>query len=221
MIKAMTGADLLRLKKQPDTKPRQSYLARINSVLLALIIFINAYAILAPLAPSVEFWWQSHHDHKKQFLSAEIHSKKTATGNKTAVAPQPNHVIIPSMLLNQPILEGPISQQYSILDKGIWRWPAGSTPDQGGNTVLIGHRFTYTNPRGVFYFLNKVNVGDEIGLFWNNKEYLYKVASVTEVSATDTAIENNTSDTRLTIFTCTPLWLPKNRLVVVAKLEHS
>ena len=124
------------------------------------------------------------------------------------------------MLLDQPVLEGPISKQYSILDKGIWRWPNGSTPDKGGNTVLIGHRFTYTNPQGVFYFLNKVSLGGEIGIFWNNHEYLYRVVSISEVSPTDTAIENDTQDSRLTLFTCTPLWLPKNRLVVVAELEN-
>jgi len=123
------------------------------------------------------------------------------------------------MLLDQPVLEGPVSRQYSTLNKGIWRWPNGSTPDKGGNTVLIGHRFTYTNPRGAFYFLNKVKMGDEIGVFWNNREYLYRVASISVVSPTDTAIEDNTSDTRLTLFTCTPLWLPKDRLVVVAKLK--
>jgi sortase (surface protein transpeptidase) len=32
-----------------------------------------------------------------------------------------------------------------------------------------------------------------------------------------TQIEAPTTDARLTIFTCTPLWLPKDRLVVVAE----
>lgn len=199
--------------------PGGSRLAKLNTLLLGLIIIINLYVVLAPIAPSVIFWWQSHHGNQKQTLTQRLHPKAAAAA--PAATSQPNHVVIPSMLLDQSIQEGPVSQQYSILDKGIWRWPAASTPDKGGNTVLVGHRFTYTNPRGVFYFLNKVNIGDEIGVFWSNKEYLYKVASVTEVPPTDTAIENNTPDARLTIFTCTPLWLPKDRLVVVAELEHS
>lgn len=123
------------------------------------------------------------------------------------------------MLLNQPVLEGPIAQQYKVLNNGIWRFPRSSTPDKGGNTVLIGHRFTYTNPRGVFYFLNKVKVNDEIGVWWNNKQYSYKVVNIAEVRPTDTAIEANTTNPELTLFTCTPLWLPKDRLVVVANLE--
>jgi len=199
-------------------KPTTSQLSRINSLLLGLIILINLYVVLAPIAPSVVFWWQSHHGNQKQTLTARIH-QKTTIPSKSEPKLQANHLVVPSMLLDQPIQEGPISQQYSILDKGIWHWPNSSTPDKGGNTVLLGHRFTYTNPRGVFYFLNKVAVGDEIGVTWSNQQYLYKVVSVTEVPPTDTAIEDNTPDARLTIFTCTPLWLPKDRLVVVAELE--
>lgn len=189
-------------------------LTKINNLLLCLIILINLYIIVAPLVPSVIFWWQSNHTNRKQALTTQIQHAKPSKS-------QPNHIVIPSMLLNQPILEGPVSKQYAILDKGIWRWPDSSTPDKGGNTTLLGHRFTYTDPRGVFYFLNKVKMGDEIGMFWNSKEYLYKVSNISEVSPTDTAIENPTKDARLTLFTCTPLWLPKNRLVVVAELEHS
>ena len=216
----MTGADLLKLKRRKTNKYKSTRLGRINNLLLALIILVNLYIILAPLAPGAAFWWQSYHGHRKQQLTAQIHQKTAAPGTSKPAASQPNSVIIPSMLLNQRILEGPVSQQYSVLDKGIWRWPAGSTPDKGGNTVLIGHRFTYTNPNGVFYFLNKVAVGDEIGVTWNNTQYIYKVTGVTEVPPTDTAIESNTPDARLTIFTCTPLWLPKDRLVVVAELEN-
>ena len=197
-------------------------LAKINSVLLLLIIVINAYVILAPALPAILFRWDNRGGTKQKQLSALVHAQtKPAPSASASVTSQPNHVIIPSMLLNQPVLEGPVSQTYSILDKGIWRWPRGSTPDQGGNTVLIGHRFTYTNPKGVFYYLNKVSLGDEIGLWWSNKEYVYKVASITEVPPTDTAIENNTPNPELTLFTCTPLWNPHDRLVVVANLEKT
>jgi LPXTG-site transpeptidase (sortase) family protein len=193
-------------------------LAKINTILLALIIAINSYVILAPLLPAALFWWDNRGGTRMQQLEAVV---ATPTPKTTTVTPQsqPNHVVIPSMLLDQPILDGPVRDTYSILDKGIWRWPDGSTPNKGGNTVLIGHRFTYTNPKGVFYYLNKVSVGEEIGLWWNNQRYVYKVATVTEVSPNDTAVENNTANAELTLFTCTPLWNPHDRLVVVADLE--
>ena len=198
-------------------------LAKINNLLLVLIILVNGYVILAPALPAVLFRWDNRGGTKEKQLSALIHAPADVNhpSTKPAVVPQPNHVIIPSMLLNQPIYDGPTKDTYSILDKGIWRWPLGSTPDKGGNTILIGHRFTYTNPKGVFYYLNKVAVGDQIGLWWNNIEYVYKVASITEVPPTDTAIENSTTAPELTLFTCTPLWNPHDRLVVVANLEVS
>jgi len=192
-------------------------LAKINTILLVLIILINGYVIIGPFLPGLLFRWDSRSGRQQQ-LQAKIQPPKAGHA-ATPVAPQPNSVIIPSMVLDQPILEGIIPNQYATLNKGIWRWPKGSTPDKGGNTILIGHRFTYTNPRGVFYFLNKVKVGDGIAVIWNNHRYVYKVASINEVPPNDTAIENNTPNPELTLFTCTPLWLPKDRLVVVANLE--
>ena len=187
-------------------------LSKINNVLLVLIILIDGYIVIGPFLPAILFHAPNHAARQRQLVQKLRPSTPPAT-------PQPNQLVVPSMLLDQPIYDGPESQQYSILNKGIWRFSYGSTPDKGGNTVLIGHRFTYTNPRGVFYYLNEVKMGDEIGVWWNNKNYLYRVRSITEVPPTDTAIEHNTSQPELTLFTCTPLWLPKDRLVVVANLE--
>lgn len=190
-------------------------LSRINNLLVVLIILINGYVVIAPILPALTFNWR--YQGQEQQLTRSIRSREKPGTN--TMPGQPNHIVIPRMLLDQPIFEGSIGNQYTTLNRGIWRWPKGSVPDKGGNTVLIGHRFTYTNPRGVFYFLNKIKTGDEIGVWWNNKEYLYKVASIKQVSPNDTNIENNTHNPELTLFTCTPLWLPKDRLVIVANLE--
>lgn len=198
---------------------RHISLKQVNHGLLAAIILINVYIIAAPFAPAVIFWWQSHHSQQKQVLTAQIHHA-TSVAAATAPTNQPNSLTVPAMLLNTPILEGPVSQQYQILGRGIWRLPFSSTPDKGGNTVIVGHRFTYTNPRGIFYYLNKVQIGDEIGVAWSGKSYLYKVSSISEVPPTQVGIQAPTTDARLTLYTCTPLWNPKDRLVVVAELEQ-
>jgi LPXTG-site transpeptidase (sortase) family protein len=190
-------------------------LSRINSILLLLIILVNGYVLLAPLAPLGWFWWE-HRAGMEIKLSQQIRIIKDGSTARIQ-KPMPNTLIVPSMLLNQPILEG--TNMYAVLAKGIWHWPYGSTPDRGGNTILIGHRFTYTNPRGVFYFLNNVGVGDEIGITWNNKPYIYRVAEIEVVAPSDVHIIMPTSRPTLTLYTCTPLWLPKDRLVVIAQLE--
>lgn len=184
---------------------------RVNTLLLVLIILVDGYVVLAPLFPAVSQHWTDT-PAKRQALSRQLHAT-------TKSKPSYDRLVVPAMALSARIYNGPESQQYQILDKGIWRFQWGSTPAQGGNTVLVGHRFTYTNPRGIFYYLNKVKLGNEIGVFWNNKRYLYKVSNIKVVPPTDVAIESPSRDARLTLFTCTPLWLPKNRLVVTAKLE--
>ena len=183
---------------------------RANNILLALIIIINLYVIGAPLLPSINFWWQNRGGTKQAALQTKVADDKAVAG--------PNQLIIPSMLLDEKIVEGPVSTTILNLRKGVWRWNPGSTPDKGGNTIFIGHRFTYYNPRGVFYYLDKVKLNQTIGVIWNHKHYRYRVTNIKTVKPTQTEILNSTKDSRITIFTCTPLWLPKYRLVVTAQL---
>lgn len=192
---------------------RRLSLRHVNTLLLVCIIVINGYIIATPLWPRVTFWLQSNHTERQTQLTQALHAPATVT------KPQANSLIIPAMMLRSPTLEGPESNWFSLLKQGIWRWPASSTPDKGGNTVFLAHRFSYTGPHGAFYYLDKLTIGDEIGVVWNNQHYTYKVVSSREVPPTETSIEDNTPDARLTLFTCTPLWHPVNRLVVVAELE--
>jgi sortase A len=185
---------------------------RANNILLALIIAINLYLIASQLLHSALFCRQKRGGTRQTELR-----QKVATSSSTKVN-EPNQLIIPSMLLDKTIVEGPVSNQIMNLRKGVWRWPASSTPDKGSNTVFLGHRFTYYNPRGVFYYLDKVKVGQTIGVIWNKQRYQYRVSDIKEVQPTATEILKPTKDSRLTIFTCTPLWLPKHRLVVIAQL---
>lgn len=193
-------------------------LRRINDCLLAAILCINAYIIAAPFLPKLTYWWQTAHTDTRRQLTAKLQATPKPPGQPpgTPAATHDNRLIAPDMLLDTPILEGSLQATYKTLDKGIWRWPLGSTPDKGGNTVLIGHRFTYTNPRGIFYYMDKLQIGNTVGVSWNNVLYHYKVIRITEVPPTDTSVTQATSDARLTMYTCTPLWNPKNRLVVVA-----
>lgn len=184
-------------------------------MLLALIVMVNAYTIAAPLAPALSFWWRSRDGSAERKLQEKVAAQDTPLPQNLG----PNKVTIPSMLLDAEIYEGPVQDMYKVLDKGIWRWPAGSTPDKGSNTVLLGHRFTYTNPNGVLYHLDKVRIGDTIGLVWNNKKYTYKVVSTVTVPPSATQVVAPTELPKLTIYTCAPLWSPKNRLVVTASLE--
>jgi LPXTG-site transpeptidase (sortase) family protein len=189
----------------------------LNNLLLVSIIAVNLYIILTPLLPAALFAAGSRGGRERQ-LAAQI-ARSPAESSPTPVKPQPNGIIIPSMLLDQPVYDS--RDIYAALNKGILHLPGSSTPDKGGNTVLLGHRFTYSVPKGVFYYLDKLKVGDELALTWSNKQYRYRVREVRVVLPTETAIQAPTTDAKLTLFTCTPLLWPKDRLVVIAVPEHS
>lgn len=189
-------------------------LSRVNTGLVVFIVVVNSYIVVMPFVPAITFWLQSH-SMARQRLKQELLAPSAVPAG-VSTPPIQNRLIIPAMLLDAPINEGSASV---ALRKGLWHLPGSGNPTAGGNMVIAGHRFTYTNPEGVLYNLNRVVTGDIVGVFWQNKRYLYTVHTVTIVPPTDSTIEAPSSQNQLTIYTCTPLWWPKDRLVVIADLE--
>lgn len=207
---------ILKYTFMPKTNKTTLQLRHINTALLICILIINSYVVLAPLLPQIEFWLTARGDTQTQ-LTALVTNNPANTNPVQDINANKNHLIVPSMHLNELVHGG---NSESALNKGIWRRPLSSTPDKGGNTVLVAHRFTYTNPKGTFYYLDKVQQNDTIALFWEGKKYVYTVTETRTVAATQIEVEAPTDDKRLTLYTCTPLWLPKDRLVITALLTE-
>jgi LPXTG-site transpeptidase (sortase) family protein len=186
-------------------------LSRINTLLLVAILLINGYIIVLPVIPNLFFRPAGAGSVRRSALEAKVYADAGLQENSDQ-----NRLVMPSILLDQQVFDGPGTD---TLKKGLWHRPGTSTPDKGSNTVIAGHRLTYTNPRGVLYHLDKVKPGDSIGLSWEGKNYVYSVTDVIVVPPNATEIEAPTANPQLTIYTCTPLWLPKDRLVVVAVPE--
>ena len=85
--------------------------------------------------------------------------------------------------------------------------------------MLVGHRFTYDGA-AVFYSLDKLKAGDDAYLVHNQKIYHYVVTGSAIVPPTATEVEAPTNETKLTLYTCTPLVTAKNRLVYTAELKE-
>lgn len=180
-------------------KPALQKLIRTLGVCIFLVAF---YFITAPYVPNVAFWLNPP-------VVAEVPAPAPA---KNGV--YENKVIIPKLGLSEAIYEG---ANDDTLDKGVWHRPHTATPNSGSNTVLVGHRTTYTTPQGVFYHLDKMQAGDEIVVQWRNTNYTYRVTNILEVTPDQVQIEAPTSEGLLTLYTCTPLWSNHLRLVVQAK----
>ncbi len=179
-----------------------------NNALSLVVIGLFIYVLVYPLLPGIAFRARTALHQKPPLV--------TAVEKGTDKPTDENMLIIPRLLMQEKINEG---KTIAALRNGTWRRPNTSTPDKNSNTVIVGHRFTY-NGAAVFYNLDKVKVDDEIVVYWNKKKYVYTVERIKEVPPTAIEVEDSTSEERLTLYTCTPIWSAKNRLVVQAKLTE-
>lgn len=123
-----------------------------------------------------------------------------------------NYLIIPKIGVKIPIVEG---EDESVLEKGAWFLPESLPPEAGGNTALAAHRFKYKPPhRETFYLLDKLSEGDLLRVFWQGKEYRYKVVSSQIVDPETVEVLEPTEKPTLTLITCHPLFSDQKRLVV-------
>jgi sortase A len=185
---------------------------KFNSFLSFLVVLLGIYIAVTPFIPQISYWLR---DTSPEYV-APYGGKlaKSQGSNSTLPPPIDNRLVIPSIGINESIIES--SSITAINLGGTWRRPNTATPDQNNNTVIVGHRF-YGNDVSTFYHLDKVQVGHVLAIYWNGVETLYEVTETKVVSADTTEIEAPTSEKQLTLYTCTPLWTAKDRLVVIAK----
>lgn len=126
-----------------------------------------------------------------------------------------NMLYIPKIGVEINIVEG---KDEKALFMGAWRIPGTSTPDAAGNMVIGGHRWRFKPPsKRTFYNLDKLEIGDKIIVQWAGQEYVYRVRETKIVKPEEVEILENTPDNILTLFTCTPLFSTKFRLVIIAE----
>jgi len=193
-----------RVKKQLE---KFKELKVINSLLTITVVILAFYIITAPFLPQATFAVREQSPAKK-WLSQSTKVEEAAEGTIGS-----NRIFIPKLGLQEIIYEGGAEK----LSEGVVRRPLASTPDRGSNTVIVGHRFTY-DQKGVFYHLDKLSLGDKLSVHWEIDKFDYEVIDIFIVKPEEVSIESQTDESILTIYTCTPLWSAKERLVVRAKL---
>lgn len=188
-------------------------LRHFNNFLSIVVAALALYIILVPYLPDIG-WWIGHNTPLKTGNAVVV---LQTSDDKKETRPKTDKVLIPSINLDKQLYSGPTQRDLSL---GPWLMPRVGAPDKGGNTVIAGHRFTYSGP-DVFYHLDKIKTGDKITIYWQGERYDWEVTHTKVVPATEVSVQQNTKDTRLTLITCTPLLTAKDRLIVIAKLtEH-
>lgn len=121
---------------------------------------------------------------------------------------------IPSIDLSQGLVEG-ISDD--ILQYYLGHFEQSAKPGENGNFAVAGHRVSDYSE--AFVNLYKVEVGDEILVKANKKEYVYKVTDNFIVSPDRVDVLDQTDEATITLVTCTVG--AKERVIVKGKLVET
>ena len=172
--------------------------------------------IAFPFLPYLDLWREQLSDNTGGVRYGGLLASENGESDNSNLKqpPEGNQLVIPGIAIDEPIVVG---DDPSNIHRGAWHRPRTSTPNEGGNTVIVGHRFSYSSP-AIFYHLDRVKEGDTFAIWWEGKEYVYRVFQTSVVDATAIEIEDNTEDPIATIYTCTPVWTATNRLLIRGEL---
>lgn len=201
--------------------PLDLILLQVNRFLIIIFLILITYILWIPFLGEITRLVRSSSDKTNGYVYQSRRALEQIKSGAIQIEqrslkpiPLDNTLVIPKISVDAKVLEG---NTADILNTGFWRRPKSSSPDKGGNVVITGHRFLYTSGPNTFYDLDKVHKGDDIILYWGGKEYSYVVDEVKIVAPTAVEIEEPTQEDVLTLYTCTPLWTSKQRLVVKAR----
>lgn len=150
-------------------------------------------------------------------LGVDWNSTQQAGTNSAYTTEHAGQLIIDKIGVDMPIAATADSAEGLAI--GAWLIPGTSTPDKSSNTAIAGHRFQHLPPSSkTLYLLDKLEVGDEIVVYWQSRKYTYQMSDSEIVLPEDLTVLNATSSSRLTLITCTPIFSTEKRLIVTANL---
>ncbi|HEY4495887.1 MAG TPA: sortase [Candidatus Paceibacterota bacterium] len=197
-------------------------------LILWLIVFTASYTLLwvADLAP------MEIKEMNAVFLSLFNKTENTAgpliinlpeEPSTSSAGKQPVRLLIEKISVNVSV-ENPQSRDTTILDnallKGVVHYPGSGSLESNTNMFLFGHSTNWAVVNNqAFKSLNRLNelqLGDEIKLFSDKKEYRYQVIKVELVDQNEALVKFETGKRKLTLSTCDTFGKRTNRFVVTA-----
>jgi sortase A len=168
----------------------------ITTIIILALLLGGSYILLLSFAPTLN-------------IEPIVGKAPDATQKKLEQPPSVggDRLYIPQINVDVAIVTG---SSQTVLEKGAWhRHPENGDPIKGGNFVLSAHRFVMTfTPQGVaekspFYNIDKLKDHDQIFVDFSGKRYAYEIKKTYSVKPNDVAIENQTDDARMTLYSCT------------------
>ena len=184
---------------------------------LVLLVFVGAYSEL-PIKP-----------HDSTIIAETVKaSSETIASAKEVIDVEPyalpTHISIPSIGVDTNI-SNPTTNDTDSFDKallkGAVRYPGSALLGENANVFLFGHSTSFKVVRNqaykAFNNIGKLKEGDEIYVSSEEREYIYRVISVSEMRESEAIVGFGTGTKMLTLSTCNVLGEKEDRFIVRAE----
>ena len=140
-----------------------------------------------------------------------------AQANIPVPTPAPDQAIriqIPALEIDAPVVQG---DGWEQLKKGVGQNISSANPGQNGNVVLSAHNDVYGE---IFRYLDKLAPGDQVILYTQQRQFVYVVDRTVLVEPTAVEVMASTGSPTVTLISCYPYLVDKQRIVVFARLQN-
>ena len=131
----------------------------------------------------------------------------------TAAPDEAIRIQIPAIKIDAPVVQG---DGWEQLKKGVAQNVHSVNPGQEGNVILSAHNDVYGE---LFRFLDKLQPGDQVILYTQQRQYVYVVDRTAIVQPTAVEVMASTGSPTVTLISCYPYLVDKQRIVVFARLQ--
>lgn len=132
----------------------------------------------------------------------------------TAGPEQARNILIPAILNGEvPVVQG---DGWEQLKRGVGQHIGSVDPGKTGNLILSAHNDIYGE---WFRDLDQLQPGDEIIIKTTTQVFTYRVTNTRIVEPTEVSVLEPTSKPTITLISCYPYLVDKQRIVVFGELE--
>jgi len=121
---------------------------------------------------------------------------------------------VPAIGVDAPVVQG---DGWEQLKKGVAQHIGTPDPGENGNVVLSGHNDVFGE---VFRDLDRLQPGDAVILFTNQRQYTYVITSTKIVEPTAVEVMDPTPNATVTLISCHPYLVDNHRIVISAVLQN-
>ncbi len=187
-----------------------------------ILIVFDGRALLAQINWQIDNWFSNVSQNRINLSSSEVDyliSQAPQTEQNEA------RVIIPKINVNAPIVFPQTidnDELLSYLEKGVIHYRDSAEIGKPGTAIILGHSSAYPwyngNYGSVFALLEKLEIGDEFVVSYQNKKYYYRVSEKDIVVPLDFKVEEKDNKSHLILMSCWPVRTNRLRMVINSDL---